>query len=241
LKNILKFLLIILILLGYTLLGAIEKSDKAPFKGHITFDHIKSERFSTFSEKNTTLKNGILWTRGKGGKKYPPMVRFPIKEKDCTISFRYRFLGENNSIWMFINGDDSFGGYDHILRVKLLSTGVAISVDAHTKDPKQLKVKKGKKQRKPDKLSGAYRMSEKLPMEKVNLKDNKWHELTLVFKDNTVSMSLDEKLWTKELTRPGFGFEKQGINWMLNGGEKGIEIDDLKVISKAPIKTENIK
>jgi hypothetical protein len=68
-------------------------------------------------------------------------------------------------------------------------------------------------------------------MTKVDLNDNKWHELKLAFKKNTVSMSLDGKLWTTELTRPGFGFEKQGINWMLTGGDKGVEIDDLKVIS----------
>lgn len=223
--------LITLVFLGCNMLSGIEKSDKPPIKGHITFDHIKPERFSTFSAKNTTIRDGVMWTRGKGGKKYPPMVRVPIKEMDCTISFRYRFLGDKNFIWLFINGDDSFGGYDHILRVKLLSTGVAVQVDAHTKDPKELKVKKGKKPRKPDKVSGAYRVQESLPMEKVNLKDNKWHELTLVFKKNTVSMNLDGKLWAKELTRPGFGFEKQGINWFLNGGEKGIEIDDLKVTS----------
>lgn len=57
---------------------------------------------------------------------------------------------------MFINGDDSFGGYDHILRVRLLKNGVAVQVDAHTKDSKQVKAKKGKKTRKPDKVSGAY-------------------------------------------------------------------------------------
>ena len=223
--------LLTLAFLGCNMLNALEKSDKPPIKGHITFDHIKPERFSTFSAKNTTIRDGVMWTRGKSGKKYPPMVRVAIKEMDCTISFRYRFLGDKNLIWLFINGDDSFGGYDHILRVKLLTTGVAVQVDAHTKDPKELKLKKGETPRKPDKVSGAYRVQERLPMEKVNLNDNKWHELTLVFKKNTVSMSLDGKLWTKELTRPGFGFEKQGINWFLIGGEKGIEIDDLKVIS----------
>jgi hypothetical protein len=84
------------------------------------------------------------------------MVRVPLKEKDCTISFRYRYLDKEGSIRMFINGDDSFGGYDHILRVRLLKNGVAVQVDAHTKDSKQVKAKKGKKTRKPDKVSGAY-------------------------------------------------------------------------------------
>jgi hypothetical protein len=32
----------------------------------------------------------------------------------------------------------------------------------------------------------------------VDLKDNNWHELKLVFKKNTVSMTLDGKLWVKE-------------------------------------------
>jgi hypothetical protein len=225
---------LIIIILSCNMIYALEKSSKAPFKGHETFDDVKPERFSSFPVKNTSIRNGVLWTRGESGRKYPPTVRAPIAEKDCTISFRYRHLGDGKSILLFINGDDGFGGFDHMLRVKLLRNAITIQVDAHTKDPKNpnlLKLPKKQQERKPDKVSGAFRVPERLASHKLDLNDNKWHELKLVFKKNTVSISLDDELYTKQVTRPGFGFEKQEISWMQDGGDKGIEIDDLKVIS----------
>ena len=97
-----KYLLIILILAQS--LTALERSKKPPFKGHETFDDTSTERFSSFSVKNSTFRNGVLWTKGESGRKYPPTVRIPIEVTDCTISFRYRFLGEGGHIQFFVNG-----------------------------------------------------------------------------------------------------------------------------------------
>ena len=225
-----RILLLSIVLLTANSLTALEKSSQPPFKGHESFDSLKPELFTKFPANNSTVRNGVLWIRGESGKKYPPTVSIPIAEKDCTLSFKYRFLNEEKGmIWLFINGDDSFGGYDHILRVKLTKKAVAVQIDGHTKDPKHPEVQEG---RKSDPVSGAYRYSEKMRPDKVDLEDSEWHQLELVFKKDEVAISLDGKRWRKKLERPGFMHEKQELSWFLNGGDKGIEIDDVKVISK---------
>jgi hypothetical protein len=218
-----------LILFAAHSLPALEKHSQPPFRGHETFEVRKPERFTQFPEKNSEVKDGVLSTRGESGGKYPPMVGIPIAEKDCTISFRYRHLGDGNMIWLFINGEDGFGGFDHILRVKLTRNAISLQVDAHTKDPNHPDVQKD---RKPDATSGAYRAGEKLPPQQVKgLDDDAWHELELVFEGDTVEIKLDGRHWKTKLSRLGFAFEKQEIAMFLAGGEKGIEIDDLKVTS----------
>ena len=94
-----KFLIIVFMMMQS--LFALERSKKTPFKGHEKFDDKSIERFSSFSPKNSTFRNGVLWTRGESGRKYPPTVRIPIAVKDCTISFRYRFLADKGSIQFF--------------------------------------------------------------------------------------------------------------------------------------------
>jgi hypothetical protein len=225
-----SLLLSSLILFSGHSLTALENHSQPPFQGHESFEVHKPEHFTQFPEKNSEVKDGVLWTRGESGGKYPPTVGFPIAETDCTLTFRYRQLGDGNMIWLFINGDDGFGGYDHILRVKLTRNAISLQVDAHTKDPNHPDVQKD---RKPDATSGAYRAGEKLTPEQVKgLDDDAWHELELVFEGDTVELKLDGHRWKTKLTRPGFAFEKQEIAMFLAGGEQGIEIDDLKVTSK---------
>ena len=52
--------------------------------------------------------------------------------------------------------------------------------------------------------------------------------MKLVFKGDTVDMSVDGK-WKHTLKRPNFDATKRKLLWMQNGGEKGIEIDDVVV------------
>ena len=42
--------------------------------------------------KNTSIREGVMWTRGSSGGKYPPMVYLALAGKDLTMSFRYRHL-----------------------------------------------------------------------------------------------------------------------------------------------------
>jgi len=78
---------------------------------HETFDApFDAKRFLTpIPNKNTEVRDGVLWTRGSSGGKYPPMVYLPVQGKDLTISFRYRHLGAGGMIWFFVDGDDGFG------------------------------------------------------------------------------------------------------------------------------------
>ena len=117
-----------------------------------------AKRFLTpIPNKNTSVRDGVLWTRGASGGKYPPMVYLPVEGKDLTISFRYRQLAAGGWLWFFVDGDDGFGSEDHMLRVKLLREGVQLQVDAHSKDANHpLRQKNG---RPPDKKSGAYRLN----------------------------------------------------------------------------------
>lgn len=185
-------------------------------------------RFTTkIPNGNSEVRKGALWTRGDSGGKYPPMVYLPVSGKDMEISFRYRHLGEGGWLWFFVDGDDGFGSVDHMLRVKLRRDGIQLQVDSHSKDPEHpMRQKKG---RPADSVSGAYRLNEFLPLEKVNLSANQWRTVRLRFSGEKVEVSLDENAWVKTLERPCFDAGKRKLLWMQQGGEKGIEIDDIVV------------
>jgi hypothetical protein len=196
---------------------------------HETFDAgFDAKRFTTpIPNKYTEVRGGVLWTHGSTGGPYPPMVYLPVDGKDLAISFRYRHLGDGGWLWFFVDGDDGFGSVDHMLRVKLLRDGVVLEVDSHSKDAKHPQRQKGAHPADP--VSGAYRLNEFLPVEKVDLTKNAWHEVKLVFGGERVSVNLDGKTWSKALSRPCFNAAKRKLLWMQNGGEQGIEIDDIDV------------
>ena len=175
--------------------------------------------------KNTSIRDGVMWTHGSSGGKYPPMVYLSLAGKDLTMSFRYRHLDKGGMLWLFVDGDDGFGSVDHMLRVRLNRDSVVLEVDAHSLDPKH---PLRQNTREPDPVSKAYRTNEHFPAEKVDLADNEWRSVKLVFKGDTVDMSVDGK-WKHTLKRPNFDAIKRKLLWMQNGGEKGIEIDDVVV------------
>ena len=197
---------------------------------HETFDvGFDAKRFTTpMPNKNTEVRDGALWTHGAGGGKYPPMVYLPVTGTDLTISFRYRHLGEGGWLWFFVDGDDGFGGVDHMLRVKLLRNGVQLQVDAHSRDAEH--PQRQKPERAADPISGAFRLNEFLPLKKLPvLSDGAWREVQLVFRGESVSITVDQSTWQQELERPCFHAAKRKLLWMQNGGEKGIELDDIRV------------
>lgn len=192
-----------------------------------TFDAMDARRFlTTIPNKNTEVRDGALWTRGSSGGKYPPMVYMAVEGKDLTISFRYRHLGEGGWLWFFVDGDDGHGTTDHMLRVKLLRSGIQLQVDGHSLDPNHPLRQEG---RAADPESGTYRLNEPLPLENLDLTANEWHEVKLVFHGESVSVTLDGAKWKHKLERSAFNAAKQKLLWMQNGGEKGIELDDIHV------------
>lgn len=204
---------------------------------HETFGaDFDAKRFTTpIPNKNSEVRDGVLWTHGSSGGKYPPMVYLPVEGKDLAISFRYRHLGDGGWLWFFVDGDDGYGGVDHMLRVKLLRDGVQLQVDSHSRDPKH--PQRQIPERPADQVSGAYRLNEFLPLEKVDLSRNAWREVSLVFQGERVLITVDAKTWTKTLDRPSFNAAKRKLLWMQNGGEQGIELDDIRVVlaGKAPL------
>ena len=207
-----------------------QDSSLIPF--HETFDQpFNARRFSTpIPNKNTVVRDGVLWTHGSSGGKYPPMVYLPVEGKDLTILFRYRHLGNGGSIWFFVDGEDGFGSEDHMLRLKLLRDGVQPEVDAHSKDENH---PLRQNSRPPDNVSGAYRLNEFFPIETVNLSNNEWHEVELIFRGESVRMSVDRTLWSKTLVRPNFNAGKRKLLWMQNGGEQGVELDEIHVTASS--------
>lgn len=195
---------------------------------HETFGpEFDAARFLTpIPNKNSSVREGVLWTRGESGGKYPPMVYLPVEGKDLMISFRYRHLAAGGWLWFFVDGEDGFGSEDHMLRVKLLRTGVELEVDGHSMDENHPLAQKN---RPADPKSGAYRLNEILPMEKIDLTGNTWHEVRLVFHGEDVTVSLDGKAWSKSLKRSNFNAGKLKLLWMQNGGQAGIELDDIRV------------
>ncbi len=187
-----------------------------------------ASRFTTrIPNKNTEVRDGVLWTRGSSGGKYPPMVYLPVSGKDMEISFRYRHLGKGGMLWFFVDGDDGYGSIDHMLRVKLLRDGVQLQVDAHSLDENHpMRQNSG---RPADAVSGAYRLNEFLPKEPVDLSVNAWREVKIAFRGETARMSVDGDRWQTSLTRANFDAAKRKLLWMQNGGTAGIEIDDIRV------------
>jgi hypothetical protein len=217
-------------------IASVKAVDPVPIKPiHETFDAaFDAKRFSTpIPNKNTEVRNGVLWTRGSSGGKYPPMVYLPVEGKDLTISFRYRHLGDGGMIWFFVDGEDGFGGEDHMLRVKLLRDGIQLEVDAHSKDEHH---PLRQNNRPADKIRGVYRLNEFLPLEKVDLAKNEWRDVKLTFLGPEVNIIVGGTLWTKTLKRENFDAGKRKLLWMQNGGEKGIELDDIHVTATAPVR-----
>lgn len=206
----------------------------APPPFHENFDgDFDPGRFLTpIPNKNTSIRDGALWTRGASGGKYPPMVYLPVQGTDLTISFRYRHLGEGGWLWFFVDGDDGFGSVDHMLRVKLLRDGVQLQVDSHSLDAND--PMRQKSERPADPVSHAYRLNEFLPMEKVDLSGSGWRKVQLIFKGETVIVNLDDKIWSRTLSRPCFNAAKRKLLWMQNGGEAGLEIDDITITPTDP-------
>jgi hypothetical protein len=212
-----------------TLLSSPLRAEPVPAPIDETFGaEFDAKRFSTpIPNKNTEVRDGVLWTHGASGGKYPPMVYMPVEGKDLAVSFRYRHLGDGGSIWFFVDGEDGFGGEDHMLRFKLLREGVQLQVDAHSKDEKH---PLRQNTRPADKVSGVFRLNEILPFEKVDLQSNDWHEVQIVFRGEEATVSIDGKLWSKALNRPNFNAGKRKLLWMQNGGEQGIELDEIHVM-----------
>lgn len=179
--------------------------------------------------KNTSVRNGALWTRGSSGGKYPPMVYLALDGKDLTMSFRYRHLEKGGMLWLFVDGDDGYGSVDHMLRVRLNRDSVVLEVDAHSPDPKH---PLRQNTREADPVSKVYRTNEHFPAEKVDLSAKEWRTVKLAFKGDTVDMSV-EGIWTRTLKRPNFDATKRKLLWMQNGGTAGIEIDDV-VVTRTP-------
>ena len=187
----------------------------------------EAKKFLTpLPNKNTSIRDGVMWTRGSSGGKYPPMVYLALNGKDLTLSFRYRHLGQGGMLWLFVDGDDGHGSVDHMLRVKLLRDSVVLEVDAHSPDPKH---PLRQKTREADPVSKVYRTNENFAPEKADLSANTWRAVKLVFKGDTVDLSVD-CVWSRRLTRANFDATKRKHLWMQNGGEAGIEIDDVIVI-----------
>ena len=175
--------------------------------------------------KNTSVRDGVMWTHGASGGKYPPMVYLALDGKDLTMSFRYRHLEKGGMLWLFVDGDDGYGSVDHMLRVRLNRDSVVLEVDAHTLDPRH---PLRQNTREADPTSKAYRTNEHLPAEKIDLSANEWRTVKLAFKGDSVEMSVDGK-WRRSLKRSNFDASKRKLLWMQSGGEKGIEIDDVLV------------
>ena len=211
-----------------------EAADPAPTPIHETFGgDFDAKRFSTpIPNKNTEVRDGVLWTRGSSGGKYPPMVYLPVEGKDLTISFRYRHLGDGGLLWFFVDGEDGFGSEDHMLRVKILRDGVQLQVDGHSKDEHH---PLRQNNRPADTVSGVYRLNEYFPLEKVDLTKNEWRDVKLTFLGSEVNISVGGALWSKMLNRENFNAGKRKLLWMQSGGEKGMELDDIHVTETAPI------
>ncbi len=228
-SDIMKHTLTLLAALLLGPLALLHAADPLPETFSVSEDFgtgFDAKKFLTpIPNKNTIIRDGVMWTHGSSGGNYPPMVYLALDGKDLTMSFRYRHLGAGGNLWLFVDGDDGYGSVDHTLRVKLLRNAVVLEVDAHSPDPQH---PLRQNTREADAVSKVYRKNEFLKPEKVDLSANAWRTVKLVFKGDTVDISVDG-IWSRQLTRANFNATKRKLLWMQNGGEEGIEIDDVVV------------
>lgn len=78
-------------------------------------------------------------------------------------------------------------------------------------------------------MSGAFRLSQKLQKDVVNLKINQWHDVSVTFRNHEVTISVDRQIWSKTLQHSCLNTKERKLLWMQKGGDQGIEIDDLKI------------
>ncbi len=57
--------------------------------------------------------------------------------------------------------------------------------------------------------------------------------MQLAFLGEKVNVSIDGKLRSKELVRTNFNDNKRNLLWMQNGGEEGLELDDVHIEATA--------
>ncbi|MEO2035186.1 MAG: hypothetical protein ABGZ35_24165 [Planctomycetaceae bacterium] len=101
-----------------------------------TFDTFDPTRFrAKIPHQSTTVRNGVLGTRGKSGGEYPSLFYLDVEGQDLEISLRHRHLEEGGMVWFFVGGDDGLGSVGHMLRVKRLHTGIQLQINAHSRDP----------------------------------------------------------------------------------------------------------
>lgn len=178
----------------------------------------------------TKVRGGVLWTHGRDPEaKYPPMVYYPIDGgSDIDIQFRFRILGEGRDRWLhcFVDADDGGGGMDHCVRVLLRAHELRFHVDGKTTDPNH----PGRQPNKPaDKVSGLYRVPESFDPVPLEIGVGVWRTLRLSFRGDALTTSIPELNWSHTFQRPTFPHPKRKLLWMQNGGEEGIEIDDLVI------------
>lgn len=72
---------------------------------HETFGpEFDAKRFLTpIPNKNTSVRDGLLWTHGSSGGKCPPMVYPPVERKHLTVFFYYWHLVTGGWLWFFVD------------------------------------------------------------------------------------------------------------------------------------------
>ena len=73
------------------------------------------------------------------------------------------------------------------------------------------------------------RNGEFLLLEKVDLTANNWHEVKLIFRGEEIIITVDAETSSRTLKRANFDAAKRKLLWMQNGGNQGIELDDIHI------------
>ena len=125
-----------------------------------------------------------------------------------TLPFHFGTGILSKAAWsgFFVDGDDGYGSVDHMLRVKLMRTGIQLQIDSHSLDPNH--PDRQNNSRPADKVSGAYRLNMKYPRKSIDLTKNMWHDVRVQFYGETVTITLDEEIWKKTLKHACFDQEK---------------------------------
>jgi hypothetical protein len=193
--------------------------------------------WSTGGRPNSwTVSDGVLQGVCAADDSHGPAVFAPVSGHDLTASYKVK-LDEKGNCLMLIDGESSFGGAAHLLRVSIYGSTVTIAQDrgmpqSHIEQgaARAAALKAGKTVPPPtaEQLADPkfYRV-ERLANAPLKAKPGDWIKIGVVLKGNDVTVTVDD---TQKLTAKGTVFDvaKSKLVFLVGQGKK-VWIDEVRV------------
>jgi hypothetical protein len=186
--------------------------------------------------KSWTVSDGVLEGVCAADDSHGPAVFAPLKGHDLTASYKVK-LDEKGNCLMLIDGESTFGGSAHLLRVSIYGNTLAIAQDrgmpqSHIEQgaARAAAIKAGKTVPPPtaEQLADPkFYRTERLAGVPLQTKPGAWIKIDVALKGNDVTVTIND---AQMLTAKGTVFDvaKSKLVFLVGQGKK-VWIDDVRV------------